>query len=180
MKMTTPTPTMSSLAQPATLIGIADAVGVLGVFVYNYKKIGALQEELEKIKTQLNTSISRVTNQILEIDKHIAQFGMLCAKLQETVISVRNKQKRMEYRQNIIITALKRADVEFKGDLSLHESSRRSGDDDDENSEEEEEEKDSERNSRSKRGGRRHVRFGEKSSEDMNDLVMKASRSNTS
>ena len=172
MKMTSTAPTMTSLAQPATLLGIADAVGVGVVFVYSYKKIGTLQEELEKIKVQLN-NLTLKAGQVPEINKHIAQFGMLYGKLEETVMDIKKTQKRMKYRQDIIIKALERAGVEFKGDLSLHESSYKS------DSEDENEEEEPERSSRSKRN-KKHVRFGGGDSNDMNELVMKASRSTTS
>jgi hypothetical protein len=176
---------MSSLSHPGTLIAIGDAVGILGVFVYNYKKIGGLQEENEKIKTQINTSIARVTNNILEIDKHIAQFGILCARLQDTVIKLKKQVKKQDFRQKIIISALKKGGVEFKGDLSLspssrHESSSDEEDDEegaDDNSENDDEEDDNKSKSRKKK---HHVRFKGKKSDEMSSLVMKASASEDS
>jgi hypothetical protein len=71
---------MESAKQPATIISLANSIGLVGVTVYFYKQLALMQAQLAQLNTHLSTAIKELEG-LKKTGPHIQQLGQAISEL---------------------------------------------------------------------------------------------------
>lgn len=71
---------MESAKQPATIISLANSIGLVGVTVYFYKQLALMQVQLAQLNTHVSTAIKEL-DALKKTGPHIQQLGQAIGEL---------------------------------------------------------------------------------------------------